>query len=107
VTPPQPMISNDPAGGVLLRVKVVPGARREEIAGVLDLPTGPRLKVRVSAPPEGGRANDAVCALLASTLGVHTRSVSIASGHTSPEKTVRVAGVDRDAAARALGTPGG
>ena len=71
---------------VLIRVKAVPGASRDGVAGVL----GDRLKVRVSAPPEGGRANRAVCAVIARALGVKQRQVSIETGRTSPEKTIRV-----------------
>jgi uncharacterized protein (TIGR00251 family) len=77
------------AGGDLeLRVKAVPGARRDELAGLL----GDRLKIRVSAPPEGGRANGAICELLASRLGVSARSVEVAQGLANPLKTVRVRG---------------
>jgi uncharacterized protein (TIGR00251 family) len=71
-------------------VKAVPGARRDEVVGML----GERLKVRVSAPPEGGRANRAICALIAAALGVRARDVEIAAGHASAEKTVRVHGAD-------------
>lgn len=77
---------------IRLQLKVVPGARRSEIAGWL----GERLKVRVAAPPEGGRANDAVRELLAGVLGVRTRDIDIVAGHTSPEKTVEVRGVDAE-----------
>ena len=70
-------------------VKAVPGARRDEIAGWL----GQRLKVRVSAPAEGGKANKAICAVIAKAVGVRARDVSIVSGQTSPEKTVEIAGV--------------
>ena len=49
-----------------LPVKVVPGAARSEVAGRL----GAAVKVRVAAPPEGGQANRAVCALLAERLGL-------------------------------------
>jgi uncharacterized protein (TIGR00251 family) len=79
----------DPGGAVLLDLKAVPGAKRDSVAGRL----GDRLKVRVSAPPEGGKANDAIRALLAAELGVRERDVQIVRGHTSPEKTVRIAGV--------------
>ena len=48
-----------------VRVKVVPGAKQEGVAGVL----GDRLKVRVRAPPEDGRANAAVCALVQRLTG--------------------------------------
>jgi len=75
---------------VLIRIKAVPGASRQEIAG----PLGNRLKVRVSAPPEGGRANKAVCQLIARALGVKPKQVSIEAGRTSPEKTVRVQDCD-------------
>jgi len=71
---------------VLLRIKAVPDASRSQIAG----PLGDRLKVRVAAPPEGGKANDAICDLLAAALGVSRRDVTISSGASNPEKEVRV-----------------
>ena len=87
----------------LVWVKAVPGASRDVIAGVL----GDRLKVRVGAPPEGGKANKAVCALLARALGVKPRDVSIRSGRSSPEKIVRIEGADADALRGRLGGGGG
>lgn len=86
-------------GGVVLAVKAVPGAKRDEIAGVL----GSRLKVRVSAPPEGGRANAAICAVIASALGVKKSAVTVVTGHGNAEKTVRIEGANRDAVLSALG----
>lgn len=80
----------DDGDGVLIDIKAVPGAKRDEVAGVL----GERLKVRVSAPPEGGKANRAVCALLAGVLGVRSNRVEVVAGHANPQKTVRVTGVD-------------
>ena len=74
-----------------LRVKVVPGSSREAIAGRL----GDRLKVRVSAPPEAGAANQAVCRLIAEALGVRARDVRITTGQTRPEKTLEIDGVDQ------------
>lgn len=87
------------ADGVLLRLKVVPGAKRSAVVGLL----GDRLKVAVSAPPERGKANDAVVALLAEALGVAVRDIEVTAGHTQPRKTVRVAGVDVDHVAQRLG----
>ncbi len=83
----------------LVRVKVVPGASRDEIVG----PLGDRLKVRVSAPPEGGKANKAVCALLARAAGVRAAAVSVVAGHGSAEKTIRIEG--RSAAELASSLP--
>lgn len=76
-------------GGVRIRVKVVPNASRSRVAGVL----GDHLKISVAAPPEAGKANAAVRALLAETLGVAERGVEIVSGHTQPRKVVFVSGV--------------
>jgi uncharacterized protein (TIGR00251 family) len=84
---------------VRLLVKAVPGARRDEIVGML----GERLKVRVSAPPEGGRANRAICELLAAALGVKGRDVVVVAGRTRAEKTVEISGVDAAAVARLSG----
>ncbi len=73
---------------VLIWVKAVPGASRNEIAGVV----GDRLKVRISAAPEGGKANKAICKLLASSLGVKANQISIERGETNPAKIVRISG---------------
>lgn len=74
-----------------LRVKVVPGAKRDEVVG----PLGDRLKIRVSAPPEDGKANRAVCELVARRLGVRESAVRVASGHANAHKTLEVDGVEQ------------
>lgn len=74
-----------------VRVKVVPGARRDEIVGRL----GDRLKIRVSAPPEGGKANAAVCALVARALGIDARGVTVCQGTTSALKTLAIEGAEQ------------
>lgn len=81
-----------------LRLRVSPGARRSELVGR----HGDGWKVRVTAPPEDGRANDAVLALLASRLALPRRSVSIVSGHAAREKVVRLEGIDRAESERRL-----
>jgi uncharacterized protein len=83
---------------VLVWVKAVPGASRDEIAGVL----GGRLKVRVAAPPEGGKANKAIAMLLAGAIGVKAGRVSVESGQSSAEKIVRIAGCSVDLVRSAL-----
>jgi len=87
-----------------LSLKVVPGSSRDEVVGWL----GDSLKVKVKAPPEKGRANDAVVALLADRLGVDASSIAVVSGHGSPAKVVAVEGLDDEAiqAAFPLKKPG-
>jgi hypothetical protein len=80
-------------GSTRLRFRVSPGSRRTELAGR----HGDAWKVRVAAPPEGGRANDAVLELLAERLGLPRRALSIVSGHRARDKVVEMTGVDRDA----------
>lgn len=84
-----------------LEVKVVPGASREGVGGWL----GGRLKVRVRQPPEKGRANAAVAALLADLLGVHPSAVRLVSGATTAAKSFEIDGLDADAIAVRLGVP--
>ncbi len=78
-----------PAPGARLRVKAVPGSRVDGVVGAL----GARLKVKVVAPPEGGRANRALIELLARELGIAPRAIEITAGHGSAEKTLEVRGV--------------
>ncbi len=63
---------------------------------------GAALKLRVAAPPADGRANDATCALIATTFGVKIGAVSLVSGASSRTKRIRVDGVDAAATADAL-----
>jgi uncharacterized protein YggU (UPF0235/DUF167 family) len=80
-----------------LRLRVVPGTTHPGIVGRL----GDAWKVRVTAPPEAGRANEAVLTLLADALGVRRRGLVLASGHASRDKVVTLAGLmDEDVDAR-------
>ena len=77
-------------GTLEIEVKVQPKASRNRIEKVEE----GRLKVKVTVPPEGGKANRAVVELLAKALKVPKRSVEIVRGETSRIKTVRIEGVD-------------
>jgi uncharacterized protein (TIGR00251 family) len=81
-----------------LRLRVAPGAGRAGIAGRL----GEAWKIRVTAPAEGGRANEAVLRLLAETLQLPRRDVTLVSGQSSREKIVQLAGVGALEAERRL-----
>jgi uncharacterized protein YggU (UPF0235/DUF167 family) len=59
---------------------------------------GDAWKLRVSAPAEAGRANDAVLALLAETLDVPRRDLELTSGHASRDKVVALDGITSEAA---------
>jgi uncharacterized protein (TIGR00251 family) len=81
-----------------VRLRVSPGAHRSELVGR----HGDGWKVRVTAPPEDGRANDALLDLLAKRLHLPRRSLSIVSGHTGREKVVRLEGIGRAESERRL-----
>lgn len=84
--------------GVAISIKAVPGASRDRVAGML----GDRLKLSVAAPPEGGKANKAICALIAGIVGTSKRDVSVAAGPTSPLKTVEVVGAEANTVSQKL-----
>ena len=72
-----------------LRVRAVPGAKKPGLAGL----HGSSIKVRTDAPPEGGKANASIGAMLASALGVRASCVTHVSGAVSRDKVYRVEGV--------------
>lgn len=76
--------------GVELTVRAVPNARR---SGVVGLGTDGHLRVRLAAPAVDGKANDELCRVVARLFGVRPSAVSIARGHRSRTKQLRVAGV--------------
>jgi uncharacterized protein len=77
------------AASTRLRLRVSPGAGRAAIVGR----HGDAWKVRVTAPPEHGRANEAVLRLLATTLAVPREAVSLVSGHSGRDKIVELTGL--------------
>jgi uncharacterized protein (TIGR00251 family) len=79
------------AKGITFAVKVHPRARKNAITGTV----GDALKLALTAPPVDGRANQAVIEFFADLFAIPRSSVTIASGETSRNKIVRVAGVSR------------
>ena len=86
---------------IRLTIKVVPGSSRDGIAGWL----GEALKVRVSAPPEKGKANRAVEQVMAKALGLSTKEVSVVAGQTSPRKTLEISGMQEAELYKRLARP--
>ena len=85
--------------GVRFAVRVQPRASRSELVGV----HGDAMKVRLSAPPVDGAANEALVELIAELLGVGRRAVRIVSGESSRSKVVEVEGVTAAAVLRLAG----
>ncbi len=81
-----------------INIKAQPGARRDEIAGW----RGEALLVRVTAPPEGGKANEAVVETLAGALAIAKSRITILRGASSRQKVVQVDGLDATEARRRL-----
>jgi uncharacterized protein len=74
--------------GTLVRLRVVAGARRTELAGV----AGQALRVRVAAPPAQGQANAAIRSYLAGLVGLRARDLEITAGERGRDKLVLVRG---------------
>jgi uncharacterized protein len=84
--------------GYSLKLHVVPGARQTAVAGL----HGDRLKVKVAAPPEKGRANQELLEFLARSLNVPLKNVHLTSGATSRAKVVAVHDPSPDLKSRLL-----
>ena len=85
-------------GSTRVSFRVSPGASSAAVVGR----HGDGWKVRVAAPPEGGRANDAVVRLLADALEVRRADVEIVAGHGGKDKIVALAGIAPDEIERRL-----
>lgn len=84
-----------------IAVHITPKSGRDEVTGW----RGGELSVRVTAPPEGGKANVAVCTLLAGLLRVPKRSVRVVRGEQSRHKQIEIDGVGETELAKIFGTP--
>ena len=79
-------------------IRVQPRASRNAV----DVSDDGTIRVRVTSPPDRGRANDAVVELIAQRLGVPKSAVTISRGHRSRDKLIGVQGLDSDEVARRL-----
>jgi hypothetical protein len=86
-----------------VRLRVAPGAARAGVVGR----HGDAWKVRVTAPAEGGRANDAVVRLLAEMFELPRTAVTLVSGHSARDKIVELAGIEPEAIERRLSSAAG
>ena len=81
-----------------IAVRLQPRAKRDEVVGL----RGEAIVIRVTAPPVDGKANAALCRLIAKRAGVAPSRVEIVRGHTAREKVIRVEGLDAEALRAAL-----
>jgi hypothetical protein len=79
-------------GGVIFTVKVVPGSSRTGVSGMLN----GMVKIKISAAPEKGKANQCLIKFLAKKLGVKKSAISVISGRTNPIKKVEVLGISAE-----------
>jgi len=86
--------------GAVLSLRVQPKARRPGAHGVLETPAGARLKLAVAAPPEDGRANEAVLTFLSDSFGWPRRALTLAAGAAQRDKSIHVAGDPQTLAAQ-------
>jgi uncharacterized protein len=91
-------IQDSPAGATFA-VKVHPRAKKNAITGEI----GEALKLSLLAPPADGKANDACIDFFAKLLKVSRSSVTIAAGHASRNKVIRVAGLSAEQVRNRLG----
>ena len=89
------------AGGLRVVLRVQPGARRERIDGPVALDDGSAaLKVRVTAPPEGGKANAALVRLLAKAWKLPKSALQVVAGGKDRRKILFVSGDPAELAPR-------
>lgn len=77
--------------GVVISVRVVPRSSRTECAGM----QGDALKLKITAPPVEGKANEECIRFLSEILGVRRSDIAILSGHRSKNKQIIVSGATR------------
>jgi uncharacterized protein (TIGR00251 family) len=93
------------ATGCTLAVRAQPGARKTAITGIYGDGDSAALKVAVQAPPIDGRANEALIAFLAKTLGIPRSSIELVSGESSKNKAFLLGGISSDKVRAALNIP--
>ncbi len=79
-------------GGLRLPVRVIPRSSRNQLAGEQD----GALKVKITAPPVDGEANQALVNFLAEYLKVAKKNIKIIKGETSKTKIIEISGINKE-----------
>lgn len=91
----RPIFSATRDGAIQFVVRVSPRASRQAVEGVIKDADGSKmLKIAVNAAPDDGKANQAVLALLAKTIGIAKTRLTLVSGATGRKKIIRLDAVD-------------
>ena len=93
------LVIREVEGGVVFTAKIVPGSSKTSICGYLD----GMVKIKVSAAPEKGKANQCLTKFLAKQLGVKKKAVRVISGQRGPVKNIEVLGISTEELETKLG----
>ena len=85
--------------GVIFTVKVIPASSRTTVSGLLD----GMLKIKLSAPPQKGKANKSLIELLALQLSIKNKNIKILSGRANEIKDIHIRGISADTLKSKLG----
>ncbi|MBS1115316.1 MAG: hypothetical protein H6Q94_1045 [Nitrospirae bacterium] len=78
--------------GIMIEVKVEPRSSRRQISGIMD---NDILKVKLTAPPVDGSANEQLIELISETTGVRKSQIKIVRGQSSKRKLIEITGVEK------------
>ena len=81
---------NDPRSGTAISVKVIPRAKKNEVAGLME---DGSIRIRLTAPPVEGAANQALVEFLSELLGIHRSQIEIVAGLSSERKLISLVGI--------------
>ena len=87
------------AEGIIIDVKIIPSSSRDSMAGSLE----GVLRIKVSAPPEKGKANKSLINFLSKRTGLKNKDISIISGKTNPLKRIKLCNITADKFLKAVG----
>jgi len=91
----RPLFSATRDGAIQFAIRVSPRSSRQAVEGIVKDADGAKLlKIAVNAPPDDGKANQAVLALLARTIGIARSRLSLVSGATARKKVIKLDAVD-------------
>ena len=93
------LVIREVAGGVVFAAKIVPGSSKTSLCGTLD----GMVKIKISAPPEKGKANQCLIEFLAKQLDVKKKAVHVIAGQTNPVKNIEVMGISTEELKTKLG----